>query len=170
MIDLATLTGAIIVALGDRYAGLFSNSDRLSKKLLESSNETKELIWRLPMDSKFDKLLDCSVADMKNITGTRGAGSITAAQFIKRFVGDVDWAHLDIAGVTWAKRGTEFSRPGGTGFGVRLLDHFVKIIMNDNPNALQINFYFIKSNFKEILTKLCEKLLNESHKSNFCVE
>ncbi len=126
MIDLATLTGAIIVALGDRYAGLFSNSDRLSKKLLESSNETKELIWRLPMDSKFDKLLDCSVADMKNITGTRGAGSITAAQFIKRFVGDVDWAHLDIAGVTWAKRGTEFSRPGGTGFGVRLLDHFVK--------------------------------------------
>ncbi len=94
--------------------------------LLESSNETKELIWRLPMDSKFDKLLDCSVADMKNITGTRGAGSITAAQFIKRFVGDVDWAHLDIAGVTWSKRGTEFSRPGGTGFGVRLLDHFVK--------------------------------------------
>ena len=126
MIDLATLTGAIIVALGDRYAGLFSNSDRLSKMLLESSNETKELIWRLPMDSKFDKLLDCSVADMKNITGTRGAGSITAAQFIKRFVGDVDWAHLDIAGVTWSKRGTEFSRPGGTGFGVRLLDHFVK--------------------------------------------
>ena len=126
MIDLATLTGAIIVALGDRYAGLFSNSDSLSDKIYKSSINTQELVWRLPMDNKFDKLLDCSVADMKNITGTRGAGSITAAQFIKRFVGDVDWAHLDIAGVTWSKRGTDFSRPGGTGFGVRLLDNFVK--------------------------------------------
>ena len=112
MIDLATLTGAIIVALGDRYAGLFSNSDSLSDKIYKSSINTQELVWRLPMDNKFDKLLDCSVADMKNITGTRGAGSITAAQFIKRFVGDVDWAHLDIAGVTWSKRGTDFSRPG----------------------------------------------------------
>jgi leucyl aminopeptidase len=126
MIDLATLTGAIIVALGDRYAGLFSNSDNLAKKIQKSSISTQELVWRLPMDSKFDKLLDCSVADMKNITGTRGAGSITAAQFIKRFVGEVDWAHLDIAGVTWSKRGTDYSRPGGTGFGVRLLDNFVK--------------------------------------------
>jgi leucyl aminopeptidase len=126
MIDLATLTGAIIVALGDRYAGLFSNSDSLAKKIQKSSISTQELVWRLPMDSKFDKLLDCSVADMKNITGTRGAGSITAAQFIKRFVGEVDWAHLDIAGVTWSKRGTDYSRPGGTGFGVRLLDNFVK--------------------------------------------
>ncbi len=126
MIDLATLTGAIIVALGDRYAGLFSNSDTLAKKIQKSSISTQELVWRLPMDSKFDKLLDCSVADMKNITGTRGAGSITAAQFIKRFVGEVDWAHLDIAGVTWSKRGTDYSRPGGTGFGVRLLDNFVK--------------------------------------------
>ena len=87
MIDLATLTGAIIVALGDRYAGLFSNSDSLSDKIYKSSINTQELVWRLPMDNKFDKLLDCSVADMKNITGTRGAGSITAAQFIKRFVG-----------------------------------------------------------------------------------
>ncbi len=126
MIDLATLTGAIIVALGDRYAGLFSNSDSLAEKIYKSSIETKELVWRLPLDNQFDKLLDCSVADMKNITGTRGAGSITAAQFIKRFVGDVNWAHLDIAGVTWSKRGTDFSRPGGTGFGVRLLDNFVK--------------------------------------------
>ena len=125
MIDLATLTGAIIVALGDRYAGLFSNSDDLADKLYKSSIKTKELVWRLPMDNQFDKLLNCSVADMKNITGTRGAGSITAAQFIKRFVGEVDWAHLDIAGVTWSKKGTEFSRPGGTGFGVRLLDDFV---------------------------------------------
>ena len=126
MVDLATLTGAIIVALGERYAGLFSNSDSLAQKLLDASKKTGELIWRLPMDEKFDKLLDCPIADMKNITGTRGAGSITAAQFLKRFVGNVDWAHLDIAGVTWSKKGTDFSRPGGTGFGVRLLDQFVK--------------------------------------------
>ena len=126
MIDLATLTGAIIVALGDRYAGMFSNSDDLAEKLYSASKETQELIWRLPLDSDFDKLLNCQVADMKNITGARGAGSITAAQFLKRFVGEVDWAHLDIAGVTWSKKGTSLSRPGGTGFGVRLLDNFVQ--------------------------------------------
>ena len=126
MIDLATLTGAIIVALGDRYAGLFSNDDKLASKILESSSRTNELVWRLPMDEKFDKLLNCKIADMKNITGTRGAGSITAAQFLKRFVGETSWAHLDIAGVTWSNKGTDFSRPGGTGFGVRLLDDFVK--------------------------------------------
>ncbi len=126
MIDLATLTGAIIVALGDRYAGMFTNSDELAEMLYGSSKDTNELIWRLPLDNDFDKLLDCQVADMKNITGARGAGSITAAQFLKRFIGDVDWAHLDIAGVTWSKKGTHFSRPGGTGFGVRLLDNFVK--------------------------------------------
>jgi leucyl aminopeptidase len=126
MVDLATLTGAVIVALGERYAGLFSNDDELAEKLFVTSKKTKELLWRLPIDDKFDKLLDCPVADMKNITGTRGAGSITAAQFLKRFVGDTRWAHLDIAGVTWSKRGTGFSRPGGTGFGVRLLDEFIK--------------------------------------------
>ncbi len=125
MIDLATLTGAIIVALGDRYAGLFSNDDKLADSLLNASKNTGELIWRLPMDKKFDQLLDCPVADMKNITGARGAGSITAAQFLKRFVGDIPWAHLDIAGVTWSKKGTDFSRPGGTGFGVRLLERLV---------------------------------------------
>jgi len=126
MIDLATLTGAIIVALGDRYGGLFSNDDDLAEKLYASSKKTKELLWRLPIDEDFDKLLNCPVADMKNITGTRGAGSITAAQFLKRFVGDTSWAHLDIAGVTWSKKGTNFARPGGTGFGVRLLDEFIK--------------------------------------------
>ena len=125
MVDLATLTGAIIVALGDRYAGMFSNSNDLAEKLYNSSKETQELIWRLPLDSDFDKLLNCQVADMKNITGARGAGSITAAQFLKRFVGEIEWAHLDIAGVTWSKKGTSLSRPGGTGFGVRLLDNFV---------------------------------------------
>ena len=78
------------------------------------------------MDDEFDKLLNCGVADMKNITGTRGAGSITAAQFLKRFVDNTSWAHLDIAGVTWSRKGTNLSRPGGTGFGVRLLDEFVR--------------------------------------------
>ena len=126
MVDLATLTGAIIVALGDRYAGMFSNSKDLADKLYNSSKETQELIWRLPLDNDFDKLLNCQVADMKNITGARGAGSITAAQFLKRFVGEIEWAHLDIAGVTWSKKGTSLSRPGGTGFGVRLLDNFVR--------------------------------------------
>ena len=126
IVDLATLTGAIIVALGNRYAGLFSNSDDLANKLLKSSTYIKELIWRLPLDSEFDKLLNCNIADMKNITGTRGAGSITAAQFLKRFVGDTKWAHLDIAGVTWSNSGTSVSRSGGTGFGVRLLNDFVK--------------------------------------------
>ena len=126
MIDLATLTGAIIVALGERYAGLFSNDDLLVKKILDASKTTKELVWQMPMDDEFDKLLNCPVADMKNITGTRGAGSITAAQFLKRFVGKTSWAHLDIAGVTWSKKGTKFARPGGTGFGVRLLDEFIK--------------------------------------------
>ena len=126
IVDLATLTGAIIVALGNRYAGLFSNSDDLANKLLKSSTHIKELVWRLPLDSEFDKLLNCNIADMKNITGTRGAGSITAAQFLKRFVGDTKWAHLDIAGVTWSNSGTSISRSGGTGFGVRLLNNFVK--------------------------------------------
>ncbi|MAI28963.1 MAG: leucyl aminopeptidase [Rickettsiales bacterium] len=126
MIDLATLTGAIIVALGERYAGLFSNDDLLVKEILDASKTTKELVWQMPMDDEFDKLLNCPVADMKNITGTRGAGSITAAQFLKRFVGKTSWAHLDIAGVTWSKKGTKFARPGGTGFGVRLLDEFVR--------------------------------------------
>ena len=126
IVDLATLTGAIIVALGERYGGLFSNDDELADKLFESSKNIKELLWRLPLDSEFDKLLNCDVADMKNITGTRGAGSITAAQFLKRFVGDTKWAHLDIAGVTWSKKGTALSRSGGTGFGVRLLDNFVR--------------------------------------------
>ncbi len=126
IVDLATLTGAIIVALGDRYGGLFSNSDLLAKQLSTSSNKVKELLWRLPLDEDFDKLLNCEIADMKNITGTRGAGSITAAQFLKRFIGDTKWAHLDIAGVTWANKGTPLSRPGGTGFGVRLLNNFVE--------------------------------------------
>ena len=126
MVDLATLTGAIIVALGDRYAGLFSNNDNLSNQILNSSQNSKELVWRLPLDDDFDKLLNCEIADMRNITNSRGAGSITAAQFLKRFVGSTPWAHLDIAGVTWSKKSTALSRTGGTGFGVRLLNDLIK--------------------------------------------
>lgn len=126
IIDLATLTGAIIVALGDRYAGLFSNDDKLCNQISQSSSSSKELVWRLPMDNEFDKLLNCEIADMRNITNSRGAGSITAAQFLKRFVGNTPWAHLDIAGVTWSKKNADISRIGGTGFGVRLLNDFVK--------------------------------------------
>ena len=93
---------------------------------MDASKEINEFLWRLPLDDEFDKLLNCDIADMKNITGTRGAGSITAAQFLKRFIGDTHWAHLDIAGVTWSKKGTALSRAGGTGFGVRLLNKFVE--------------------------------------------
>ena len=98
------------------------------KSKLKIVNIQTSLFWENALKNRayFDKLLNCPVADMKNITGTRGAGSITAAQFLKRFVGETSWAHLDIAGVTWSKKGTSFARPGGTGFGVRLLDEFIK--------------------------------------------
>ena len=154
MIDLATLTGAIIVALGERYAGLFSNDDLLAKKLIDASKTTKELVWQMPMDEEFDKLLNCPVADMKNITGTRGAGSITAAQFLKRFVGKTSWAHLDIAGVTWSKKGTKFSRPGGTVW-CKLLMSLYEKIMN---NIYEINLYYVKSDFSHIVNSLVKKL------------
>ena len=126
MINFATLTGAVIVALGDSYAGLFSNSDNLSNNLIKSGKNTDEKVWRLPLGKEYDKLLDCDIADMKNITGTRGAGSITAAQFLKRFVTDkVNWAHLDIAGVTWINNDLPLSKKGGTGFGIRLMNDYI---------------------------------------------
>ena len=126
MIDFATLTGAIIVALGDSYAGLFSNSDNLSNNLIKSGNNTDEKVWRLPMGMEYDKLLDSDIADVKNITGTRGAGSITASQFLNRFVKEeVDWAHLDIAGVTWINKDLPLSKKGGTGFGIRLINDYI---------------------------------------------
>ena len=125
MVDLATLTGAIIVALGNEIAGLFSNDDDLAVHLTKSGNAVGEQIWRFPLNDSFDKLLNCDIADMKNITGIRGAGSITAAQFLQRFVNKVPWAHLDIAGVTWSSKDKPTVPKGGTGFGVRLLDRFV---------------------------------------------
>ncbi|VAW10995.1 Cytosol aminopeptidase PepA [hydrothermal vent metagenome] len=123
-IDLATLTGAIVVALGHHHAGLFSNDDTLSAHLIAAGKATGELVWRLPLAEPYDKLIDSKVADMKNIGG-RDAGSITAAQFLARFVEDVPWAHLDIAGTAMGSPKTAISRGWTSGYGVRLLDRLV---------------------------------------------
>lgn len=125
MINLATLTGAIIVALGHHHAGLFSNDDELSEALLEAGVQTQEKVWRMPLGPQYDKLIDSKFADMKNIGG-RMAGSITAAQFLQRFVGETPWAHLDIAGTAMGSPQTEINKSWGSGFGVRLLDEFVR--------------------------------------------
>ena len=124
MIDLATLTGACIVALGHEHAGLFSNDDDLASALSAAGEATGEKVWRLPLAKEYDKLIDTKNADMKN-TGGRGAGSITAAQFLKRYVGDVTWAHLDIAGTAMASPKTDVNRSWASGFGVRLLDRLI---------------------------------------------
>ncbi|ABQ30416.1 MULTISPECIES: leucyl aminopeptidase [Acidiphilium] len=125
MIDLATLTGAIIVALGHENAGLFSNDDTLAGQLAEAAKITGEGVWRMPMGEAYDKLINCDIADMKNIGGGRAGGSITAAQFLQRFVNKVPWAHLDIAGMAWATKDGAVGPKGATGFGVRLLDRLV---------------------------------------------
>jgi leucyl aminopeptidase len=125
MIDLATLTGAIIVALGHEYAGLFSNDDKLAEQIGAAGKKVGETVWRLPLGEPYDKQINSPIADMKNVGSGRGGGSITAAQFLKRFVNDTPWAHLDIAGVAWAKQNAACVPKGGTGFGVRLLNRFV---------------------------------------------
>ncbi|PKU22564.1 leucyl aminopeptidase [Telmatospirillum siberiense] len=124
MVDLATLTGAIIISLGDHYAGLFANDDDLAAKLLAAGKSSGEPLWRMPLDDPYDKQIKSEIADMKN-TGGREGGSITAAMFLKRFVKDTKWAHLDIAGVTWAKKDGPVTPKGATAFGVRLLDRLV---------------------------------------------
>jgi leucyl aminopeptidase len=124
MIDLATLTGAIIAALSDQYAGIFSNNDDLSNKLVAAGQAVSERLWRLPMGDEYDRDLKSPIADMKNIGGPR-AGAITAAQFLQRFVKDVPWAHLDIAGVVWNDKGTPLAAGGSTGWGVRMLNRFI---------------------------------------------
>ncbi|WP_282609644.1 leucyl aminopeptidase [Pelagibius sp. Alg239-R121] len=125
VIDLATLTGAIIIALGNSHAGVFSNDDDLSEALNQAGQAVGEKVWRLPLGDDYDKLIDCEAADMKNIGG-RAGGSITAAQFLQRFIQkDVPWAHIDIAGVTWSSKDKPTVPRGATAFGVRLLDRLV---------------------------------------------
>jgi len=124
MVDLATLTGAIIVALGHEHAGLFSNDDALAGALAQAGTAVGEKLWRMPMGDGYDKLLRSDIADMKNIGGRPG-GSITAAQFLRRFVGETPWAHLDIAGTAWAAKDAPTVPRGASAFGVRLLDRFV---------------------------------------------
>lgn len=124
MIDLATLTGAIITSLGHEHAGMFTDSDELAEQLSAAGAVTDDKVWRMPLHANYDKLIDCAIADMKNIGGP-AAGSITAAQFLRRFTNDVPWVHLDIAGTVWSDKDLAVSEKGGTGFGVRLLDRFV---------------------------------------------
>ncbi|MBA4307586.1 MAG: leucyl aminopeptidase [Sphingopyxis sp.] len=125
VVDLATLTGAIIVSLGSEYAGMFTNDDGLADKLTAAGKASGDQLWRFPLSKAYDKMIDSPIADMKNIGG-KGAGSITAAQFLQRFIKDgVKWAHLDIAGTVWADKPGAVWDKGATGFGVRLLDRFV---------------------------------------------
>jgi leucyl aminopeptidase len=125
MVDLATLTGAIMVALGTEYAGMFSNNDELSERLTKVGIETGERVWRLPLGPEYDKQIDSQFADMKNTGGSRYGGSITAAQFLQRFVDDTPWAHLDIAGTAMGAPKTEINHSWGSGYGVRLLERLV---------------------------------------------
>ena len=124
MVNLATLTGAIIVALGHEHAGIFSNNESLAERLISSGKSVEEKLWRMPLGDAYDRAIDSDAADMKNIGG-RDAGSITAAQFLQRFVNGVPWAHLDIAGTTWSKKDAPMVPKGATSFGVRLLERFV---------------------------------------------
>ncbi|HRK25228.1 MAG TPA: leucyl aminopeptidase, partial [Beijerinckiaceae bacterium] len=124
MVNLATLTGAILVALGQEHAGLFSNNDELAQRLYDCGKMTGEKVWRLPLGAEYDKMIDSKFADMKN-SGGRYGGSITAAQFLQRFVNDCPWAHLDIAGTGMGSPTTDINRSWGSGWGVRLLDRLV---------------------------------------------
>jgi len=125
MVNLATLTGAIIVALGNEHAGLFSNDDGLAQRIQEAGKAVGELAWRMPLGEAYDRAIKSDIADMKNVGGGRAGGSITAAQFIQRFVDGCPWAHLDIAGVAWGSKDQPTVPKGATAWGVRLLDRLV---------------------------------------------
>jgi len=125
IIDLATLTGAILISLGHEWAGLFSNNEELADELTKAGNESGDKLWRMPLGEPFDRLIDSPIADMKNV-GPREGGSITAAQFIQRFIeSGLKWAHVDMAGKAWSDKPSSTYEKGATGFGVRLLDQFV---------------------------------------------
>ena len=127
IIDLATLTGAIIVCLGSEYAGLFSNDDKLSEQIQNAGEEVEEKLWRMPLHKNYDKLMNSKNADVQNINYVGGAGSTTAAQFLQRFIlNKTPWAHLDIAGMAFSKYGGALNSSGATGFGVRLLNQLIE--------------------------------------------
>jgi leucyl aminopeptidase len=127
IIDLATLTGAIIVSLGSEYAGLFSNDDKISDQLSKAGGKVGEKVWRMPLNDNYDKLIDSKKADMQNINYVGGAGSTTAAQFLQRFIlNKTPWAHLDIAGMAFSKYGGALNSGGATGYGVRLLNQLIE--------------------------------------------
>ncbi len=127
IVDLATLTGAIIVSLGSEYAGLFSNNDKLSKQIFEAGEKVDEKVWRMPLHKNYDKLINSKNADMQNINYVGGAGSTTAAQFLQRFIlNKTPWAHLDIAGMAFSKYGGALNSGGATGYGVRLLNKLIE--------------------------------------------
>ena len=129
IIDLATLTGAILVSLGYEWAGLFSNNEELANKLIKVGEESGDKLWRMPLAESFDRLIDSPIADMKNV-GPREGGSITAAQFIQRFIDNgVRWAHIDMAGKAWSDKANHLHEKGATGFGVRLLDQYVEDVL-----------------------------------------
>jgi len=125
LVDLATLTGAMIISLGHEHGGVFSNNDSLADDLVAAGRTSGDKLWRFPLSPAYDKLIDSPIADMKNV-GPRWAGSITAAQYLQRFVeGDTPWAHLDIAGMVWADNPGQTWEKGATGYGVRLIDQYV---------------------------------------------
>jgi leucyl aminopeptidase len=125
IVDLATLTGAMVISLGHEYAGMFANDEALAADLLAAGEASNNKLWRFPLSAAYDKLIDSPIADMKNI-GPREGGSITAAQFLKRYVDEgVAWAHLDIAGMAWADKDGPVYAKGATGYGVRLLDRYI---------------------------------------------
>jgi leucyl aminopeptidase len=126
IVDLATLTGAIIIALGHEHAGLYSNDEKLAEQLAAAGKATGETLWRMPLGEAYNKMMDSDAADVKNISGNRDAGSVTAATFLERFVNKVPWAHLDIAGTAWGNKDKPTVPKGATGFGVRLLNRFVR--------------------------------------------
>ena len=124
MVNLATLTGAIIVSLGKEFGGMFTNSSGLARQLRAAGDHTAELVWHMPMGAAYHKMLKSHIADVKNIGGPYG-GAITAACFLAEFVNDTPWAHLDIAGKAWSDKATATVPKGGTGYGVRLLNQLI---------------------------------------------
>ena len=129
MVDIATLTGACMVALGDKIAGVFSRDDDLANAIVAAGKKTHERAWRMPLPEDYQELLKSNIADLNNMSSSRYGGAITAALFLAEFAGKARWAHIDIAGPAYIKKGTSYCEAGGTGFGVRL---FCELIENMN--------------------------------------